>query len=375
MEAMPDQGLEALMRLAYDRTPSGREELFRRMTTVYAEGGKKLSASEQAMLHDIFRGLLGDVERTLRRELAKEFSHRRDVPKDLVLALANDHHDVAAPILANSPLLEDPELVEVIRHGMREHLLAITTRPQVSETVSAALVEKGNDEVLISLADNPGAAFAEPTLEKLVAKTKTIPGLQEPLLRRNEVTPELARRMYWWASAALRQYILKRYALDPNKLDVSISNTVNRFAPAGAKRQANWSGEMRKAQAFKDGQLQGAVLVRWLREGEIDDVIAALQSASKLDLRFVRRIVFDQAGESFAILCRALGIGDTHFKELYTLLREPKRQGKATSNVEIAIMLQHFNNITKSMAQRLLQGWQRDPEYVAAIERLKAGPP
>ena len=53
-------------------------------------------------------------------------------PRDLVSALANDQIEVAHPILTQSTVLQDMELVEIIEHRTFGHQLAIAMRKMVS---------------------------------------------------------------------------------------------------------------------------------------------------------------------------------------------------------------------------------------------------
>src|ERR1700724_1141140 len=57
-------------------------------------------------------GLLDDSLPLVRRALAESFASAVNVPHYMVLTLANDSSDVAAIVLARSPLLSDAELVE-----------------------------------------------------------------------------------------------------------------------------------------------------------------------------------------------------------------------------------------------------------------------
>jgi hypothetical protein len=56
--------------------------------------------------------LLDDSSPLVRRALAENFASDANVPHYMVLTLANDSSDVAAIVLARSPLLSDAELVE-----------------------------------------------------------------------------------------------------------------------------------------------------------------------------------------------------------------------------------------------------------------------
>src|SRR5690606_8795579 len=111
------------------------------------------------------------------------------------------------------------DLVEIIRHRTIQHQLAIAMRQHVSETVSDALVETGNSDVIKALLDNGNARVSAATMEYLVEESRRVDSYQEPLVRRSDLSPSLARRMGRWVGAALRSYSLDNYEIDPTELD------------------------------------------------------------------------------------------------------------------------------------------------------------
>ena len=58
-----------------------------------------------------------DVELAVRRSLSESLRSARHLPHDVALRLASDVEAVALPILANSPVLTDADLIDLVRHG------------------------------------------------------------------------------------------------------------------------------------------------------------------------------------------------------------------------------------------------------------------
>ena len=77
------------------------------------QGEGALSERERALMGDILRKLIGDVEKAVRRELAERLAERGDAPRSLVIALANDEFEVAHPLLLKSTVLYDVDLIEI----------------------------------------------------------------------------------------------------------------------------------------------------------------------------------------------------------------------------------------------------------------------
>jgi len=134
-----------LFELARDKTAQGRKALLATVHDLFLVRGDTLTDRERFLMNDILRNLVKDVEDTVRRALADQLAKRKDAPRDVVLSLANDKIEVAYPILLQSQVLRDLELVEIIHHRTLEYQLAIAMRETVSETVSEALVATGGD--------------------------------------------------------------------------------------------------------------------------------------------------------------------------------------------------------------------------------------
>ena len=99
-------------------------------------------------------------------------------------------------------------------------------RRTVSEEVSDELVETGHEGVITTLLKNSGARISTATMEYLVEESKRVDSFREPILRREDLDPALAKRMYMWVSAALRQHIVEKYDLDQGVVDDLLERSV-----------------------------------------------------------------------------------------------------------------------------------------------------
>jgi uncharacterized protein (DUF2336 family) len=186
----------------------------------------KLEESETALLGDILRQLIRDVEMPVRRALADQLSDRDDAPHELILLLANDVIDVAYPLLAKSPMLRDQDLIAVVSRHARQHAIAVTKREKISAPVGDASVETGDPDVVVSLLQNDGANISEETMDGLVSDSESNNAYQGPLLSRKDLNLDMAMRMADWVGESLRGYIAERFNIaDPN-FDKAVSNAV-----------------------------------------------------------------------------------------------------------------------------------------------------
>jgi uncharacterized protein (DUF2336 family) len=158
-------------------------------------------------------GLLDDSLPLVRRALAESFASAANVPHYMVLTLANDSSDVAAIVLARSPLLSDAELVECAATADAFAQSAIALRPWVSAQVAAALAEVGARKALISLAVNPGAELLEFSIRRMIERHGHDPDLRAALLARPNLSASLRSDLAGAAAKALSAMMTGRAGL------------------------------------------------------------------------------------------------------------------------------------------------------------------
>lgn len=88
--------------------------------------------------------VLDDPSPQVRRALAEVLADEAKAPRHVVIALAHDQPDIAALVLAQSPMLGDGDLVDWASMGDRLAQSAIASRPNLSAVVAAMLAEKGH---------------------------------------------------------------------------------------------------------------------------------------------------------------------------------------------------------------------------------------
>jgi uncharacterized protein (DUF2336 family) len=357
---------QLLFELARDKTAQGRKALLATVHDLFLVRGDTLTDRERFLMNDILRNLVKDVEDTVRRALADQLAQRKDAPRDVVLSLANDKIEVAYPILLQSQVLQDLELVEIIHHRTLEYQLAIAMRDTVSETVSDALVATGGTDVIKALLENEGAQISQSTLEYLVEESKRVDTYHNPLLSRPEISKDLAQRMYWWVSAALREHILEHFEIPPGDLDELLEKTVTTL------NGNSDGGELRKSLVLADRLaeqkgINGDLLVQTLRRGEIALFEALLSKITGIRPRLVRRLLFERGGEGLAVACKAISIDAASFASIFVLSRRARPYEPPPERGEVTRLLKFFNGIREEPADQLLRKWQRDPELLSAV--------
>jgi uncharacterized protein (DUF2336 family) len=371
MMSRDDLDFPALLNLARDKSVASRTRLVESVGDLFFEKNRTLSDRERALMTEILRRLIHDVEMSVRTALAERLSAEPTAPAELVKTLANDDIEVAYNILVKSPVLQDGELIEIVQHRTLEHQLAITLRAELSAAVSDALVATGNADVIKSLIDNMGAEISSGTIEYLVEQSKRVDAYQNPLLNRPDLPPALAKRMYWWVSAALRKHIIRSFNFDPVELDERIEDVIKDILsqeagdPIAGCKGADLAKLLNQRHA-----LSPQLMVQTLRRGEVALFEAMFAELTGLREKLVRRILFEPGGQGLAVVCRAMAIAKPDFASLFLLSRSARPSDKVVDPNELSAAMVFFDRVKRDPAERLLRRMRLDSEYLESMLAL-----
>ncbi|MEI6987049.1 MAG: DUF2336 domain-containing protein, partial [Rhodospirillaceae bacterium] len=119
-----------VVKLMTDPSPEHRAKLAGKVAHQF--DNKALNAAERKLAEEIIRIMTKDAVVRVRQSLAENLKNSSDLPRDLALTMARDVEEVAMPILSMSVVLNDADLVEIIRTGSPAKQTAIAGRPMVS---------------------------------------------------------------------------------------------------------------------------------------------------------------------------------------------------------------------------------------------------
>lgn len=372
-----DKEVEQLLDLARDKSVDGRTRLVQIVGDLFFDDASVLSERERILMTDILRQLIHDVEMTVRKALAERLSEEPGAPPELVRTLANDQVEVAHPILLKSTVLQDIELIEIVQHRTLEHQLAIAMRDTLSVAVSDALVDTGNAKVIQTLIENPTAKISETTLEHLVEESKLREPYQEPLLDRPDMSPHLAKRMYWWVSAALRQHIVEHFKVDTADLDEKIESTIQDILSEDPSDPDVKKGNGKKKSKpvlmspNEERKITPQLLLQVLRKGEIAMFESLFSQLTGLRSNLVRRLIFEPGGEGLAIACKHIAMTKSDFGSMFLLSRSARPGDKKVDPNEVATAMKFYDTIKPETAEKVVARWKLDPDYLYALKQVE----
>jgi uncharacterized protein (DUF2336 family) len=360
---------DRMYRLAEQKTRSGRRDLAETIADLFYAGPSALSVSERTLIFDILRRVIRDAELAVRRKLSAQLAEFDDAPSDLVLALANDEIEVAYPILTRSRVLEDEQLIEVVQTRAQEHQLAVALRENINAAVSEALVGTNNEKVVMTLLQNGTAELSRATLEYLVEQSRRIDAYQEPILRREDLPVDLAKRMYRWVSDALRQYIFENFDVDENELSRLLDDATEEESGRVEAQQRSDAASRLIAIMSEGGQATPGLLLDALEEGEVRLFIGILRRRTGLREVMLMRMLMEPEGEGLAIICKAAEFEKADVERVFEITSGHLGLIRR-SQEDIGDAIRLFSRVPIEVAEEVIEHWKRSSDYRSALRML-----
>ncbi len=306
--------LHKLAELAREKSSERRRLLLREVTDLFFETPPAPASQTQAEFDSVLQALAAQTARSARAELAERFADSALAPRGLIMQLAMDAIEVAAPILSRSTALKDEDLVAIVHERGQDHIRAIAGRAEVGERLSSAIVERGDDKSVARLVSNPGSRLNRQTFEAVTQRAEASPVLQAPLVQRADTPVDLLGDLMTVVENHLRDQITARFeSLEPGVLEAALAASHQRLASRMAE-----DSELAEARRFIAAkrmrkELDGALLVRLLREKKRVHFCAGFAEMTGVDYVAARRALEHDSADGLAMICKAAGLDKALF--------------------------------------------------------------
>ncbi len=180
---------------------------------------ESLSDSERRIAEDIVRQFARDAEVKVRRALAEQVKASDRLPHDVALDLARDVEQVALPIVRYSSVLNDSDLIEIVRGGDAARQSAVASRSTVSSAVAAEIVEVGQESAVAQLAANEGADIADGSFDRMLTRFPGATPVAQALVGRGQLPVRIVEQLFTAVSDSLREALLARRDVPAETLD------------------------------------------------------------------------------------------------------------------------------------------------------------
>jgi uncharacterized protein (DUF2336 family) len=244
----------------------------------------RLSATEWQLALDIMRAMAADAEIMVRRAVAASMKSSENLPHEIALRLARDDVSVALPVLENSQVLSDDDLISILADGNGAKQVAIARRPQVSETVASAIVDTGNAAAVTTLVSNDGAALTEPLLKKTLDRYSQFETVKAAMVHRDQLPVTITERLVSLVSEKLKLTLAARHRLPADvATDIILDARERATVSLLSQNTSNEDAHALIQQLHASGRLTPSLVLRALCSGDmrfVEDAMAEIAGTS-----------------------------------------------------------------------------------------------
>lgn len=202
--------LSDVQKLANERSADTRVDIVGKIASGFTNGDFGLSEKKIAI--EIFRIIVNDVEKKVRRTLSMNLAHSMEAPHDVILKLANDEKDVSLPVLQHSYVLSESDLIEITQKASDVEIMSIiASRDIVSRELSDELIKKTNAAVTEALLRNKNSNINDTGYNTIYGTFNETSSVLELLAQRNSIPATLVEKIFVAVSDEVKGILVKKY--------------------------------------------------------------------------------------------------------------------------------------------------------------------
>jgi uncharacterized protein (DUF2336 family) len=291
-------------------TVARRVETLRRVTDLFLNGAVDYSDEQIALFDDVFHCLMRHIEASAKALLASRLAPVETAPPLTIRTLAfDDLIEVAAPVLSQSERLDDDALIETARSKSQAHLMAISTRKVLSGAVTDVLILRGDDDVVQSTVNNPGAEFTERGYTRLMNRAEGDDNLATCIGLRPSIPRHHYLKLIAKASATVRARL---EAANPPLLG-DVSAAVTEATRRARSARSAITPETAIAHAlvkslYQDGRLDEHQVTAFAEAGKFDETNAAIAALANVPVAVAETMMVESRSEGLLILAKVSGM-------------------------------------------------------------------
>jgi len=352
--------------------PVGAADLLRAATAAVGGAGARLAIAAAGLFvpddHQLdeyqrstMRLLLNRLVAAIEGELRATLSDPR-LPAPAIAALGSARIAIAMPLLAETRLLDDPELIAILLARSDEQRIFAAARAQRgAEGLPQRAVE--------ALLSDPDPLLGEAAMAVLVAESRRFDALDAAALARTDLGAELQVRLVWRIAAALRHWLVRWQKMPAADADAALGAAVAAALARHDEGETLESAALQLALALAArSRLTDATLTAAISEGRLTLFLACFSARAGLDLADARALILAPGIRQRLVALRAIGLARSDAAVIVMALNAGQRPDS-----EIADDLAGYESLDPALAREAIRPWSLDPVYRDALAALAAG--
>jgi len=300
-----------------ERPSSQRFTILRKLTDLFLTEADSYSDDSIQLFDELMGRLIEQIERQALVELSNRLAPAKRAPRNVIGRLSrHDDIEIAEPVLEQSSVLTDHDLVEIAKTKSQAHLYAIAGRALISEPVTDILVDRGDAKVAGKVAANAAARFSRWSFAKVVERAEADESVALAVVNRIDLPADLLDQLVRKATTVVQQRLMANARPEIRQkisqvLAIVSDRVVRSATPGGRDGRALMK---RNAAQFR------AQISRCADDRNVGGLIDTLARLAGLPVRAVAKLVEAESDEALVALGKACGIGWPDLKKAIAVL-------------------------------------------------------
>jgi len=269
---------------------------------------KELPFEDRCAAEAALTFLLDDPSAKVRQAMAEALAMSRHAPFQVVSVLAGDQPEVAASVIARSPLLTDADLIDHVAAGSGATQSLIAGRPIVSMAVSAAIAEVGEAEACLALLCNDGAEIAMLSFRRMAERHGDVAAVREALIADTRLPSDCRHMLLIKVGEALKRSPLVVALMGEARAERVLRDACVRASLTLVETTPSQEHAALIEHLRLRGDLTSGFLIRAIAHGKVDFFGAAMVALTGQGEGRVRALLAGGRDVALAALFRSAGL-------------------------------------------------------------------
>ena len=305
---------------------------------------------------EVIGRLADEIEVAARAQLARRLARFDKAPVNIIHKLAfDDSIDVAGPILQESVQLEPYALVANVCTKAQTHLLAISKRGSLEETVTDVLVTRGDQDVVNSVATNSGARFSDFGFLHMIQRAEGDSILAEQLGLRRDIPRHIFQQLIAKASEDVRKRLERERPTMVDQIKSTMTDVAGELqSKFGPVSRSYFVAKRLVTAQHRQGNLNENSISLYARSHKLDEVTIGLSLLCSLPGDVIERAMLDKNRETLLILAKALDFAwDTTMALLFLGAKDHRITARELKDLE-----SEFGRLNLQTSRSVLEFYQ-----------------
>jgi uncharacterized protein (DUF2336 family) len=343
-----------------------------RITDLFAAGSGNYSAKQIELFDEVFKALIVVIELKTRVRLAEHIAICSDAPLPLVRELAfDDDIAVAGPVLSQSNVLTDSDIVRGARTKSQGHLYAIAQRQTLSEAITDILIERGERNVVRAVAKNVGARISDRGFSELVLRSGDDSELALHIGLRRDIPRHHFVRLLEIVSAEVCSRIIAADSQVSGLARDAVTEVIDEINDQVRDVSTDHAKAKRKIRRLKywkelgEGKVQAAA-----RAQDFEQAVLALSVLARCPIEVAERAVLNENPGPIQIVGKAAGCAWPTIKALLLMTAADRKMSK----MDLDRAQENYGRLEVRTAKRVLEFYESRSSQGAAAKPVVSEP-